>query len=565
MLFSIQSAPSYTESTNYLSIIEGDFDDFVVEDGNILLEIPSHPSLYLPMMRRSGVGEGKRVLILPLYIFSLYSLKEGEELNVSFDLDLKPEPFISCKYKILPHLSLQFNGASFPPLKGETILKALLNHPISPTSILPIHSNGNDFYLSFLDIFDAFIINESTNFIEIKETSSCDGYDFSEFIKFFTNSFTPNIMIRLTSTPTPTPPIIDDVIVRNIMYISNIFDEFEYDFGINNFLMISSSKNLLLLVALKPLRKSFKREISFFLRMALPSLLLEGCISRTIKPFVEKYLGDDDDVDISYESCPPLMEEEEEDDVNEFGKNVYRTCPLSFYKKKEEEISFPFLHASYKEFSEYLKLSLSLKCPFISINGILIHGPSGTGKTEMVMRVLQEERDLFCNLIIVRAIDIIDKYLGSSEENLRKYFEKARSLQKKSLKPVIMLIESIELIGGVRRSGGGDGGGDDSQTTLQTRLLSTLLNELDGVDTSSSKPFLIATTSLDISILDEALIRPGRLDKHVEMKVIIPSEQVNFAKHLGYSIDSPLSECDGGGGGISADRFKQILFNKYYK
>lgn len=524
----------------------------------ISINIPQTPLLLLPMIKRASSSTNQtRTVHLPSYLFLLYSFKEGEEVDCTLMYnvdeqhkeDKEVEPIF---YRVLPSLSL-FKGES---LSNETISKALDGHPISPNSLVPIVQSGGGklVFIQFVADFKPFISGPQQLYVREVDgevPKALEVYDFSEFKSFFTMPSAPPIMLRISTGVISS----DSTITTAIPTITSLTDStaIEYDFRTDNLFKVAlgtDDKNLI--IGLKASKTTgIGRELGFFLRMAIPSILSEGgIISSSIKTFVERYLGGD--VDVNYNEC--LLDSEDDDEHGVGGDEFF--C-------KEDHLLIK--GDAYDEFLEYLRLSLRNKnggggSAFIDINGILVHGASGTGKTEMILSCLQKERSSFHKLITVKAVDIIDRYLGASEENLRNTFSKARSLQKKSGKPVVMLIDSIELLGGSRRSGGAISE-DDCQSTLQTRLLSTLLNELDGVDGGvTDKIVLIATTSIDIEKLDEALIRPGRLDRHVQLKLLTKEEQIQVAINLGYSITAPPSPDP-----LSVSRLRQILFNKYSK
>ena len=140
--------------------------------------------------------------------------------------------------------------------------------------------------------------------------------------------------------------------------------------------------------------------------------------------------------------------------------------------------------------------------------GVLFHGRSGCGKTEAA-KCLATSVGLA--MIQVRASDVLNKWLGGSEALLRSLFSRARSAA-----PCILLIDDIDSIACNRA--------EDDTNDSSSRILSTLLNELDGVssDVRKSKILVMACTNR-IESLDAALLRPGRLQEHFE--VLTPNLQ----------------------------------------
>ncbi|KRX02386.1 P-loop containing nucleoside triphosphate hydrolase [Pseudocohnilembus persalinus] len=138
--------------------------------------------------------------------------------------------------------------------------------------------------------------------------------------------------------------------------------------------------------------------------------------------------------------------------------------------------------------------------------GCLLYGPPGTGKTLIA-------RALACNVdakfLKVVASGIVDKYIGESARVIREMFTYARENE-----PCIIFIDEIDAIGGRRMSEG-----NSSDREIQ-RTLMELLNQLDGFDDLKRVKCVMATNRPDV--LDPALLRPGRLDRKVEIP--LPNE-----------------------------------------
>ncbi|KAG7371375.1 ATPase AAA [Nitzschia inconspicua] len=135
--------------------------------------------------------------------------------------------------------------------------------------------------------------------------------------------------------------------------------------------------------------------------------------------------------------------------------------------------------------------------------GVLFHGKSGTGKTEAAWCLAAS---LQLPMIQVRAADVLNKWLGGSESLLRSLFAKARSAS-----PCILFLDEIDSLAGNREE-------QEEATDYSSRILSTLLNEMDGVSTSMIKSqVLVVACTNRLGSLDTALLRPGRLQEHVFM------------------------------------------------
>ena len=133
--------------------------------------------------------------------------------------------------------------------------------------------------------------------------------------------------------------------------------------------------------------------------------------------------------------------------------------------------------------------------------GILLYGPSGTGKTLLAKAVAKESE---ANFISVRGPELLSKWVGESERGVREVFRRARQAS-----PCVIFFDEIDALAPVRGLGG------DSMVT--ERVVSQLLTELDGVQALNGVVVLAATNRLDI--VDPSLIRPGRIDKFLYIPV----------------------------------------------
>ncbi len=135
--------------------------------------------------------------------------------------------------------------------------------------------------------------------------------------------------------------------------------------------------------------------------------------------------------------------------------------------------------------------------------GILLYGPPGTGKTLLARAIANETEASFFS---ISAPEIVNKFYGESEKKLRELFEKA---QKES--PSIIFIDEIDAIAPKR---------DETQGEVEKRIVAQLLTLMDGLN-KSNKLIVIAATNRPYA-LDEALRRPGRFDR--ELEIGIPKE-----------------------------------------
>eukprot|EP01126_Amoeba_proteus_P008418 TRINITY_DN1310_c0_g2_i3.p1 TRINITY_DN1310_c0_g2~~TRINITY_DN1310_c0_g2_i3.p1 ORF type:complete len:390 (+),score=80.45 TRINITY_DN1310_c0_g2_i3:91-1260(+) len=150
-----------------------------------------------------------------------------------------------------------------------------------------------------------------------------------------------------------------------------------------------------------------------------------------------------------------------------------------------------------------LFLRVGIKPP----KGVLLYGPPGTGKTLLARAVAS---NIDANFLKVVSSAIVDKYIGESSRVIREMFGYAREHQ-----PCIIFMDEIDAIGGRRFSQG-----TSADREIQ-RTLMELLNQMDGFESLGQVKVIMATNRPDV--LDPALLRPGRLDRKIEIP--LPNEQ----------------------------------------
>ena len=141
--------------------------------------------------------------------------------------------------------------------------------------------------------------------------------------------------------------------------------------------------------------------------------------------------------------------------------------------------------------ARYARFSISVPA------GVLLWGPPGCGKTLLAMAVANESKAAF---ISVKGPELLNKYVGESERAVRQLFFRARS----SIPCVIFFDELDALV--PRRDG-------DSMSEASARVVNTLLTELDGISSRTGIYVIAATNRPDM--IDTAMLRPGRLGKHI--------------------------------------------------
>eukprot|EP00232_Nephroselmis_pyriformis_P004919 CAMPEP_0182913050 /NCGR_PEP_ID=MMETSP0034_2-20130328/37831_1 /TAXON_ID=156128 /ORGANISM="Nephroselmis pyriformis, Strain CCMP717" /LENGTH=429 /DNA_ID=CAMNT_0025049751 /DNA_START=133 /DNA_END=1420 /DNA_ORIENTATION=- len=165
-----------------------------------------------------------------------------------------------------------------------------------------------------------------------------------------------------------------------------------------------------------------------------------------------------------------------------------------------------------RELRESIELPLMNPELFIRVGikppkGVLLYGPPGTGKTLLARAIAS---NIEANFLKVVSSAIVDKYIGESARLIREMFGYAREHQ-----PCIIFMDEIDAIGGRRFSEG-----TSADREIQ-RTLMELLNQLDGFDVLGKVKMIMATNRPDV--LDPALLRPGRLDRKIEIP--LPNEQ----------------------------------------
>ncbi len=131
--------------------------------------------------------------------------------------------------------------------------------------------------------------------------------------------------------------------------------------------------------------------------------------------------------------------------------------------------------------------------------GVLLVGPPGTGKTLLARAIAGEANVPF---FTISGSDFVEMFVGVGASRVRDMFEQA-----KKNSPCIVFIDEIDAVG--RHRGAGLGGGNDERE----QTLNQLLVEMDGFEANESVILIAATNRPDV--LDPALLRPGRFDRHV--------------------------------------------------
>ncbi len=133
--------------------------------------------------------------------------------------------------------------------------------------------------------------------------------------------------------------------------------------------------------------------------------------------------------------------------------------------------------------------------------GVLLYGPPGTGKTLLAKAVAHQSNATFVKVI---ASELVRKYIGEGARLVREVFDLAREKS-----PAIIFIDELDAVAAKRTSSSTSGDREVQRTLMQ------LLSELDGFDPRGDVKIIAATNRSDM--LDPAITRPGRFDRHIEV------------------------------------------------
>ncbi len=158
--------------------------------------------------------------------------------------------------------------------------------------------------------------------------------------------------------------------------------------------------------------------------------------------------------------------------------------------------------------------------------GILLHGPSGTGKTLLAKAVATQSE---ANFISVRGPELLSKWVGESERGIREIFKRARQSA-----PCVIFFDEVDSIAPIRGAGG--------ETAVTERVVSQLLTELDGMENMHGVIVLAATNRADM--IDPALLRPGRFDKIIQIPLPDKESRKSILKINAASIPTISDEND---------------------
>ncbi|NEW06030.1 AAA family ATPase [Paenibacillus sp. SYP-B3998] len=175
------------------------------------------------------------------------------------------------------------------------------------------------------------------------------------------------------------------------------------------------------------------------------------------------------------------------------------------------------------------------------LKGILLTGPPGTGKTLMAKAAAHYTNSVY---MAASGSEFVEMYVGVGASRVRDLFKEARTrAAKEGKESAIIFIDEIDVIGGKR-----DGG----QHREYDQTLNQLLTEMDGIHTNDAPRILIMAATNRKEMLDSALLRPGRFDRHID--VDLPDKKGRLSILDIHVKNKPLAE------GVSLDTVAEQTF-----
>ena len=173
---------------------------------------------------------------------------------------------------------------------------------------------------------------------------------------------------------------------------------------------------------------------------------------------------------------------------------------------------YPFKHA---ELAQHFGIDVG--------GGLLMYGPPGTGKT-MIAKAVAGELD--ATMFVITPAQLMSKWVGEAEQNVRKLFETAKSEARS-----IIFIDEVEALVPARSG---------QQSTIMQRVVPQILQELEGFDRKAGRALLFMGATNEPWSLDPAMMRPGRLDAKVY--VPLPDAPARFKLFEIYLAKRPLDD-----------------------
>ncbi len=147
------------------------------------------------------------------------------------------------------------------------------------------------------------------------------------------------------------------------------------------------------------------------------------------------------------------------------------------------------------------------------VRGILVHGPTGTGKTALLERAATWLARGTVHVLRVDAVDVVDAVIGAAERAITRLFAVARAAA-----PALLILENLHLLAPRREELDKTRDGGSGAAAAFERILATLLVELDGARRSSEPVVVLASTPI-IELVEPAMLRPGRIELHIRTEL----------------------------------------------
>ena len=215
------------------------------------------------------------------------------------------------------------------------------------------------------------------------------------------------------------------------------------------------------------------------------------------------------DIDFSYYTLPSDFLNNLNVDMSHFGQALREVEPSSLREVFVERPNVQWESiGGLDQIKQILRETIEWPVKYAEIyravelvppKGVLLYGPPGTGKTLLAKAVATECN---ANFISIKGPQLFSKWVGETEKKIREIFKKARQAA-----PCVIFFDEMDALAPKRKDAGGDG--------VDDRAVSQLLTEIDGLEELRGVTLLAATNRLDL--MDEALLRSGRFDLHLEI------------------------------------------------
>ncbi|TMV51227.1 AAA family ATPase [Paenibacillus mesophilus] len=186
------------------------------------------------------------------------------------------------------------------------------------------------------------------------------------------------------------------------------------------------------------------------------------------------------------------------------------------------------------------------------LKGILLTGPPGTGKTLMAKAAAHYTNSVF---VSASGSEFVEMYVGVGASRVRDLFKEARSRAAKEGKDsAIIFIDEIDVVGGKREGG---------QHREYDQTLNQLLTEMDGIHTADTPRILMVAATNRKEMLDSALLRPGRFDRHIQVDLPDKKGRMHIlqihAKNKPVSTEASMDRVAGETFGFSGAQLESVM------